>query len=67
MGSAQSDLSLHGVASRHVPEIVALGRDGRRKRRVLQAERTASANIQRPDRTWHIWGIDSRLVWMTTG
>ena len=65
MGSAQSDLSLRGVASRRVPDMVALGRDGRRrKRRVLQAERTSSANIQRPGRTWLVWGTDSRLVWL---
>ena len=33
-----------------------------RKRRARQAESTASANLQKRDRIWNVWGIASRSV-----
>lgn len=62
VGLVQSYLSLHCVASRHVPEMVTLGREQRRrKRRVLQAERRASAKTQSL-RHWQQISIDGYRI-----
>lgn len=35
-----------------------------RKRKAFQADRTASANLPKPNRIWNVWGNTNRLVWL---